>query len=706
MHADLHERLNAVVTHVIGGPCPPVMTSHLSVLATSELKGVLRAVLPGRLVVTGTMDRRLVIAEHHTLDKWTLADLSGNPLATRFRPEWARRELTIETPESWLSTGTVSESGYHRLSRPVMLFAALYHPENFPLPRFPLAIHDLARAARSTLSGHVTLMDMQLGVGVDDIVAAVEAEQVDVLGVSATFGQHDIMDHLLEKTYRLRRPPLVIAGGSLTVRNEAALLERFPDLLIARGAGEPTIVDLVAYAHGDLRRDQIRGIGYRGAPRGGGPAITVRHTGSAPNRSVTDIFPELDLLDETLRSGGVAQLEASRGCTSTCSFCPRGHKGTWSGARPDALTATLDHMRQVFDQHPLVSRTVYLVDEEFIGRDPDAVSRAVDVAETVHRAGFRFESSCRVDQVVHEARDRSWHVERAEMWRRLVDLGLRGMLFGIESGVTSVLDRFHKETSAEQNVLAIRTLSALGVPTRFTYITFDHLMNLSELEESIAFQGRADLLLHPLPDLPAEVIVDGVQDPAFVGRHATGDPLYTRISYMAVSMECLTGAPYTRLVQRAGLAGTHDPAMGRVSAAFRDWRIGRCSYFAQLWVDRNFALDYLLKSVEKIVDGETRGRVRDVRVTIKSSAYQLLCHLVDLARDFEASVPTPDDFDERAAVLLDKQRDALAHAIARPLASAMALLSDRDGELLRRQYQLWLSSPGWRLINATGPCAA
>ena len=41
----------------------------------------------------------------------------------------------------------------------------------------------------------------------------------------------------------MAKPPLVIAGGSLTARNERILLDRYPNLIIGRGAGEPTIAD-------------------------------------------------------------------------------------------------------------------------------------------------------------------------------------------------------------------------------------------------------------------------------------------------------------------------------------------------------------------------------------------------------------------------------------------------------------------------------
>ncbi len=113
------------------------------------------------------------------------------------------------------------------------------------------------------------------------------------------------------------------------------------------------------------------------------------------------------------------------------------------------------------------------------------------VADTLAGGGFAWETSCRVDQVVRPDRDRAWHVERGHLWRGLVERGLRRCLFGVESGVTSILERFNKETTGAQNALAIRTLTALGVPPRFTYITFDHLMTETELRATYAFQGRS-----------------------------------------------------------------------------------------------------------------------------------------------------------------------------------------------------------------------
>ena len=712
-HAELplspRDRLLYAVAHVTG--TAPALGTRLGSVPLAKPGVVHNALADGlgdtrTVVVTGTLDRRLVLIEHDAGGTWTAADLSGLPHGSRAWPAWTQGQLTIAEPRGWLSHAEITSEGQRRLLRPRLLLASLYHPENFPLPRFPLAISDLARAARSTLLGHVELMDMQLSVSLEDIIGRATSGDVDILGISVTFGQHDLMTWLLDAVTSSDTPPLVVAGGSLTARNEKVLLDAYPDLLIGRSAGEPTIADVLAHWHGDLEADQIRGAGYRGAPRGGGTVGIgrVRRTATVANRLQTDMWPELDLLDTTFQHKGVAQLEASRGCTNYCSFCPRGHKGQWAGAAPDALPWILEEMGAIFDQHPHLSRTLYLVDEEFIGRSDDAAQRALAVADTLVDARFSWETSCRVDQVVRLDRDRAWHVKRAHLWRGLAERKLRRCLFGVESGVTSILERFNKETTGTQNALAIRTLTVLGVPSRFTYITFDHLMTETELLETYAFQGRTDLLLRAVPELGVEEIVDCVRDEEWVAEHTIGCPFYTGISYMLVSMECLIGAAYTRKVEAIGLTGRADPSMGRVEAAYADWRIGVLSRWAQLWIDRNFALDYTLKSLEKILDDHPHQVVRGLRRILKNAAYRLLGGMLDLLGTTSTLIGHQEELTDRCSALAEGLIGELQADLTPAIAGVEKGLPPDHRQRLRREYTRWAGTDAWRLINAGDPC--
>lgn len=271
-----HDGIVEVVRRV-GGDINVCRTKIEMIPATepNRLVDALTAAVPARVVLTSTLERRLFLAEHRGAAGWTVADLAGQPHRTRAWPSWAATAIELDDPSSWISTASISIAGIHRLTRPSVLLAALYHPEVFPLPRFPLGISDLARAARSTLTGQVRLLDMQLGVTLDDIVATVFNDRPDILGVSATFGQHDLLVGLLDAVSELPEPPLVMAGGSLTARNERLLLRRYPWLLIARSAGEPTITDILSPI----------GMAIWASPKFEVSATPVRHTEQAPWRS-------------------------------------------------------------------------------------------------------------------------------------------------------------------------------------------------------------------------------------------------------------------------------------------------------------------------------------------------------------------------------------------------------------------------------------
>ncbi|WNV84949.1 hypothetical protein [Umezawaea sp. Da 62-37] len=224
------------------------------------------------------------------------------------------------------------------------------------------------------------------------------------------------------------------------------------------------------------------------------------------------------------------------------------------------------------------------------------------------------------------------------------------------------------------------------------------------LVATTAFQARTDLLLHPLPGLSVDEIVDGVRDEAFVAQHTTGRPFYTAISYLLVSMECLIGAAYTKQVHAAGLAGAARPAMGRLDADFADWRIGRFSLHAQLWVDRNFALDYTFKSLEKVLDGPPWQAVRAARLLLKDAAFDLLQTMVALLAEFPVDRPYPTVLDGVLLRALESAIHGLRVRVTDTVQALAAVLSDEDSGLLVGTYTLWAATQSWDLINAADPC--
>jgi hypothetical protein len=208
-------------------------------------------------MVHGTIDERIFVfpassilnADEETGGPFILCSL-GRPIGACPFPVRAEGELIVDNPDQHVSTAHLRSSLLNRMTAPRIKLVALYHPEVFPLPRLALSISDLARSLRRQLIGQVSMEDMQLGPSLDDILASIDRERPDIIGISATFGQQDLLHALLEQVmaradhdYR----PRVIVGGSLCALNSQFLVQRFPGLVVAKGPGERTICDFVRH---------------------------------------------------------------------------------------------------------------------------------------------------------------------------------------------------------------------------------------------------------------------------------------------------------------------------------------------------------------------------------------------------------------------------------------------------------------------------
>jgi hypothetical protein len=130
--ADYHDRILDVARRL--GADLDTCTETIHAIPAAEptrLHAALTTVLPVQVVVTGTLERRLLLAQHAERDQWIVADLAGQAHRTRAWPSWARAAIQLGDESDWISTAHISPAGVHRLTRPTVLLAALYHPEYF-----------------------------------------------------------------------------------------------------------------------------------------------------------------------------------------------------------------------------------------------------------------------------------------------------------------------------------------------------------------------------------------------------------------------------------------------------------------------------------------------------------------------------------------------------------------------------------------------
>lgn len=508
------------------------------------------------------------------------------------------------------------------LLTPSIFLISLYHKENFPLPRFPLGISDLAHAVRMQGSGNIRLIDMQFTDDISFIINEILESNSDIIGISATFGQYDILNQILAAINNcVDDDKVIVAGGSLSALNfQELLVDKHVDF-VSMGSGEQTLKDIVSYWHGLISKKDITNIALLDD---NGEIFFSKKVNN--RNSQENIIPELDLLKTTLEHQGVMQLESSRGCSYACSFCPRDHKGIWSGESPDLLEELMPYISDLYEQYPEIDRRIFLVDEEFIGYATEeyAQKRCISVSNLFEKFNFSYETSSRVDQIVRPRKDRNWHINRMYFWKKLRTTGLTKCLFGVESGVDSILERFNKKVTSQQNIEAIRVITALNVPIRCTYITFDQLMSFEELIATYEFLGRTDLILRPYQGDNYSELYDLLKNSDFVRQQSMNIPFYHSVSYMLVSMEGLLNSPYLKEAERLGLSGATNLLMGKKEIRYIDSRVEFISKMSQFWIDRNFSLDYLLKSIEKILPDSETKLIKLLRVKIKDSSYRLL----------------------------------------------------------------------------------
>jgi radical SAM superfamily enzyme YgiQ (UPF0313 family) len=119
-------------------------------------------------------------------------------------------------------------------------------------------------------------------------------------------------------------------------------------------------------------------------------------------------------------------------------------------------------------------------DANFIGGSTNARARARKIAEGIldRKLDLEIRIQCRVNDV------------EEELFAMLKKAGLTRVYLGIESGSQTVLDRFKKDATVQQNIEALKTLAKLDLFVAMGFIMFDDRMSFNELNENITFLNQ------------------------------------------------------------------------------------------------------------------------------------------------------------------------------------------------------------------------
>ena len=511
--------------------------------------------------------------------------------------------------------------------------------ENFPVPRLNLSTGAIAAYIRLHQKAHVTILDMQLRISISDIMDVLEKNPPNLIGISISFGQKNLADELLTKlkdSVALKDSVIVVGNVIPSLHIEEYLTEH-PSVIVSYGEGEESSLDLINYAMGVLPIEKVRGIAY---------VDEYKHV----RKNKTDFldiselpFPALDTLLGIIKYNGAFTLELSRGCNySKCTFCPRVHKGgRWRCLSVDRMVSYFILYADVcgkLKQDP----SFYIADEEFIGQLPheQELERMVSFCSSIKalNLNIRFDISARVDSIYKPEASDEQNIEHLQIWSMLREIGLNRLFLGVESGCDAQLIRYNKGTTSEQNAVALKLITALGINIRFGYITFDPLIpDFDEIISGHHFIERTDILYNAVDTDKTSLtelynaIVYNVKNADVCSKNI---PLYSKISYPLTSLEVLSSTRYLDMIREYQclygkvLLKAADLNMARYKTEYANNRIGQVSDACQRWIDYNFSVMYTLKGLYKTSVGEAKKRIFFLMEMAKSTDHYLLNYIL------------------------------------------------------------------------------
>lgn len=314
------------------------------------------------------------------------------------------------------------------------------------------------------------------------VVSDIKIEKPKIIGVSVPF--QDSAKEAFEFIENIRKSGFlehISIGGIYPTFSYEEIMNLYPSIdSVVIGEGELTFLELTKKILNDENWKDVIGIAYH---EGNGIKLNEKRP------LIEDIdsfpFPERDTLPIVLLKSGFASILTSRGCYGRCSFCSVGPFFSQFGPkyRLRSTENVLEEIDLLYNKYNV--RNLFFNDAEFIGGKGRGYERAWKLAEELIARNYdlHFSIQCRVNDVDEE------------LFTLLKKAGLRRVFLGVESGSQTILDRFNKDATVEENIKALKILNKLELYISMGFIMFDPHINYKELNDNIAFINNASKLI-------------------------------------------------------------------------------------------------------------------------------------------------------------------------------------------------------------------
>ena len=280
-----------------------------------------------------------------------------------------------------------------------------------------------------------------------ELVQQLKYYQPDVIGIplyTLTLSAAYRFVQLLKS--ELSHSRILIGGPHATIRSQE-VMEQFVDCdFILRGESENSIVDLIKSLQDEKSLDEIKGLSYR-------KNCNIVHNPDAElNMDLDQIrFPERDLLESAYskntywrigHKGTTDVIITSRGCPYNCNFCFRMSK-KFRTRSPENIVQELINIRS------RGIRNIHIMDDLFVWNKP----RFIKIIDLIKESKLDLELKIRA---------RVNFIDE-DMLKLMKEVGVRSVVYGIESGSQKILDAMNKRTTVEMNYKAIQLTKKVGL---------------------------------------------------------------------------------------------------------------------------------------------------------------------------------------------------------------------------------------------------
>lgn len=317
---------------------------------------------------------------------------------------------------------------------------------------------------------NVLLIDTNLeGWSAKRAVEEISRIPAKVIGVTVPFQMYALEALNFISVLKERVKVHISIGGIFPTFAYREILERFQSVdSIILGEGEVTFYELVRAIFKEEDWRNIYGIAYK---EGNDIKVTpmrpsIRNLDSLP-------FPARDNLKRIYEKTKIASIISSRGCYARCSFCSVVPFYEKLGPR-----IRLRSPENVLDELEILVREYNVKNIVFCdGNFTVSKERASRIAEEIIKRKLK---------INYAIESRATEVEE-DFFKLLKESGLKRIFLGIESGSQTMLERFKKGITVEQNIKALEVLSKLDLYVSPGFIMFDDRTTLEEIQENIRF---------------------------------------------------------------------------------------------------------------------------------------------------------------------------------------------------------------------------